>query len=227
MSLTDYYQTDINALPGDAVAGMVASMFLTVTSKAVTSASRSLWFQRGAPNPGWSMLISGTHANLVFSVGGANAANSPSAPVNDADLNRAILVTGILDTGAGLVRMYKNRAQVGVGTSLTGGYLPADTRRPIVGQGDTSQGVIVHGVYFAVGTPSLHQYRAQCDWVMSTGRMQIVPGFPGTCLDFTDEVTAAGGVLPTTLTDRSTGGLIFTKVGAPVLRDVKARAFSY
>jgi hypothetical protein len=228
MSLTDYFEAAVNAMPGDP-AGFTVSLLCVVTSQAVASATRRPFAQRGLTNPGWGFQTAGMNSALSFSLGGTNTANTPTSGIAAGDVGKIGLYTATWDGPGNSARLFAKRAQVGTGTGLTGGFSPDTAARPMFGRSDggfASDGIAVLGVYFAVGIATLAQYQAQWDACMADERIQGCPGLPGVLIDLTQDVRGNGGALPSTLVDRGVGGVSFTRVGSPALFSQFARAWT-
>lgn len=229
MSLADYYEAPVNALPGDA-SGLTASLLCVVLSQAVASATRRPFSQRGLTNPGWGFQTTGTNSAMVFSLGGANTANTPSSGIVAGDIGKNLLYTATWDGPNTTARLYAKRVQVGTGSPLTGGFAPDTAAKPMIGRSDggfPSDGIAVLGVYLAAGIATLAQVQAQFDDVMANECIRPCPGLAGTVIDLRQDVLGNGGALPATLVDRGIGGVNFARVGAPRLFSQYARAFQW
>lgn len=225
LTSADYFETAINAMPGDP-AGFVVSVLCTFQTLV---AGRRLFAQRASAFTGWEIQAS---ASIVaFSLGGAS--NSVSAPTSSitADVGKLNLYTGVWDGVAGLARLYAKRVQVGGGTGgVTGGFVPDTSQKSLLGRsgaGAPATGVAIYGVLYSPGIPSLAQIQAHYDAVMAEERMVGLPGLPGAVIDLTQDARANGGALPATLTDRGVGGTNFSKVGAPTTSNQYARAWGW
>lgn len=227
LTLTDYFETLINQLPGDAAAGFTVSLLGVVTSQSVTGGRH--FAQRGSGNPGWEFLSQGSNASVAFSLGGGTTSVLVSSTIAAGDVGKLGLYTGVWDPVAGMGRLYAKRAQVGTGTTLTGGFAPDAAVKAMLGRrsaGNPALGFALYGAYYALGVPTLAQVQAQFDLVLSTERIQPIAALgTGVLVDLVQD-TAAGGV-PATLTDRGAGGINFTRVGAPTLAQQYARAWTW
>lgn len=228
-TLADYYAAAVNALPGEPV-GFTSTLLCRVDSQAVASTTRRPFGQRGAGNPGWCWNIGGTNTGVSFGLGNAGGASaSPNGTIAAADVGRLLLFTGVWEGHTNTIRLYFKRAQVGAGTNVPGGYAPDTAVAPMIGRRATdgaSDGMTIFGVTYAAGIATLAQVQAQHDAVMATESIQHVPGLPGVLIDLTKDV-GTSGALPATLTDRGTGGVNFSKVGAPTLAPHYARAWCW
>lgn len=229
MSLTDYFEAAVNALPGNP-AGFTVSLLGVTTSQAVASATRRPFAQRGLTNLGWGFQSTGTNSAMVFSLGGANTANTPTSGIAASDVGKISLYTATWDGPANTARLYAKRAQAGTGTTLTGGFAPDTSARPMIGRaesGNPSDGITVLGIYYALGIATLAQVQSQHDWVMADECIRPCPGLPGVLIDLRQDVLENGGALPATLLDRGVGGINFSRVGAPTLTTHYARSFAW
>lgn len=224
----NHFAAAVNSLPGDPAAFGV-SVLCRVTSQAVGAASRTLFGQRGATNPGWFISSTGLNSTLVFSCGGASASASPSAmTVAAADVGKLLLLTGTWDGTS--ARFYAKRGLVGTLATLGQLYVPYTIGSPRIlrrEDGAPSDGIEVYGVAYWVGNAALAQVQAQHDAVMAFERIQLPPGLTGTLIDLDADIRANGGVLPATLTDRSTGGVSFARQGVPDLSALCARMWGW
>lgn len=224
-----YYEALLGKLLGEA-SGFTASVLGVITSQAVASVGRRLFAVRGFGNPGWEFATTGTNSSVNFSVGGTNSQISPAVTIAASDVGRLFLFTGVWDAAANVVRIYARRVQQGSGSSpLVGGFAPETAQKPTIGRrgvGSPADGVAIYGVTYAPGIASLAQIQAQYDAVMASERIQGVPGLPGTVIDLTTDIQAAGGAMPATLVDRGTGGVNFTRIGNPQLAPMYSRAWA-
>ena len=225
LTLTDYFEAAINALPGDGTLGFTASLLCVITSQSVTGGRH--FSQRGSSNPGWEFLSQGSNASVAFSAGGTSSALAAST-IAASDVGKMGLYTGVYDPSAGLVRLFAKRVQAQT-AGLSTGYSPDATVKAMIGRrspGNPALGCAIYGVYYVPGIPTLAQVQAQFDLVQATEKIQPVPGLgTGVLLDLLQDTS--GGSVPATLTDRGAGGINFTRVGAPTLASAKARAWTW
>lgn len=222
ITLTDFFESAGNALPGDA-ASFAVSWFGKV-SQSVSSASRRLFSQRYGNNPGWDLYTSGTNGSANFGCGGGSGtAASPTSTITASDAGKLLLFTGVWDSVAGKARLYAKRAEIASGSTLTGGYLPDTSVKAQIGRRDgplpfPADGVATYGVFYATGLPTLAQIQSQFEAVMATERIAAIPGMTGgLTLDLTQLIIDNGGTLPATLIDRGPLGASFSRVGSPTL----------
>jgi hypothetical protein len=93
--------------------------------------------------------------------------------------------------------------------------------------GQAADGVVVYGVYYALGVATPGHVLAQFDEVMALERMRPCPELPGVLIDLTQDVLDGGGTLPATVKDRGADGVDFARIGAPVVSSHYTRAWAW
>lgn len=229
----DYLEAALNACPGHP-SGFAVGVLWCPLSQAVASATRALFAQRAGGNPGWSLHTTGTNGALQFGLGGtggSGSVNSPSATIAATDVGKLHASYGVWDPVTGnTCRLYNKRAQVSSGTVFTSGVFQAESTPPQIGRralGAVADGVAIYGVLYTLGIPPLATLITHSDSVMANERMDMLPGYPSMCIDFTADINGNGGALPNVFADRGSFGISFNKIGTPGLSRRTARAWSY
>lgn len=189
----------------------------TIDSQAV-SATRTLVSKRGTiANVGWELYTIGTNSAFQFTVGNAsNIASTTTVSIAASDLGKVFII-GCWFDGA-KVHIAARRVEVGTGATLTGAFVP-DSGPFVVGKRNANDRPATSTTFLGFvgmsGYPSLAEYQALHDAILSREEIVSVPGREMILYDVTKDAVAAGG-LPTTISDRA-GSAHLTKNGTLTL----------
>jgi hypothetical protein len=221
----DYYGST------DGVAGHAAGWWYAVPfvleSQAVASQTRVLAAKVSAA-AGWELRTGGTNStcSCVMANGVGTFIAGPTMALSASDVGK-LLVAFIVWDGT-KIRSYLKRLESGTGNAMTG-YTPAAAgdgfrmgRHPITAALPAS-GVRLLGGMGGLGVLSLAEVQAAHDAVLAADDLVEVPGKTDFLVSVKLDTIAAGGAVPTTLTNRKGAGSV-TKIGAPALAPIYARA---
>jgi hypothetical protein len=230
-SSANYYQASSGIALGDPSGFWFAWLFIPPSS--ASSTARIFGAAKHAAG-GWDTRTSGAMSLVswqMFDASGTPAAvTSATSSIATTDQDKLQLYVGVWD-GPGLKqRCYWKRAETGSGTARNG--YTASTAPLTIGydaQNSSTPGDVVRTLGFAygVGVPVLAEVQALYDAVQTQESMQSIPGKTTILLDLTLDTIANGGAVPSTLTNRSSGGGTYTKNGSPTLTSMYARAWGW
>lgn len=176
-----YYRSqESEGEPGSASGFFFGALF-SVPSFAVASSDRVV-LSRITAAGGYQIVAHGSYGTIDASVrdGGGVYRTSPAYNFVAGDAGKPMLVIGVLDNGANLLRLYTKRLEVGSGSACTGYTAPISTTRLYWGVEVSNYYATLsdqYGLLFGTGVPSLANIQSYFDSVKTAA--DVVATMPG------------------------------------------------
>lgn len=187
LDTTSKYVAGLGGTVGEHASGLWWAAALTVTSQAALGLQHFCGKRNAAFTAGWG--ISSTLNNTQIAprvVTGGGLIAGPIASIAASDVHKILLIGGVLDPIAGVLRTYHKRAEVGTGQSLSGTYIdPGSAPCMMVGgllaslggaAGNTVAGIRVYGLMCGRGLPNLARWQAAFDACVAHEDIIEIPG---------------------------------------------------